>query len=59
MSNFLENCRVYLVRIRESKSGRYYSFSVVAESRPDAIELVEKYALESIGKTYKIKKITT
>ena len=58
MSNFLDTCRAYAVRIYESKSGRYYRFSVLAESKPAAIEMVEEYAEKWIGSTCKIKKVT-
>lgn len=58
MSNFLENCRVYLARVYEKKSGYYYTFSVVAESKPEATRLVQEYAAGAIGNTCKIKKIT-
>ena len=44
MSNYLENCRAYIVRIYEKKSGRYYRFSVIAENKPDAINMVEEFA---------------
>jgi hypothetical protein len=57
MSNFLDNCRAYAIRIYESKSGRYYRFSVVAETKQDAIALVKEYAAEAIGSTCKVKKV--
>lgn len=58
MSNYLENCRAYSVRIYESKSGRYYRFLVLAETKPEAIKMVDEYAKEAIGTTCKVKKAT-
>jgi hypothetical protein len=58
MSNYLDYCRAYSVRVYEKKSGRYYMFSVVAESKSDAISLVEDYAAKTIGSTCIIKKAT-
>lgn len=58
MSNFLDDCRAYIVRIYEKKSGRYYRFSVVAESKPAAIEMVEEFAEKYIGNTCVVKKAT-
>lgn len=56
MSNFLEYCRAYSVRFYEKKSGYYYTFSVVAESKPKAIALAREYAECTIGNTCVLKK---
>jgi hypothetical protein len=56
MSNFIENCRAYIVRVYEKKSGRYYKFFVLAETKPLAIDMVEKFCEEGIGSTCVVKK---
>lgn len=56
-AGFLD-CRAYVIRIYEKKSGRYYRFSVLAESKPVAVRMVEDYCKEAIGFSCKIKKIT-
>lgn len=58
MSNYLEYCRAYIVKVHDKKSGRNYLFSVVAKSRPDAKKLVEDYAADAISSMCRIKKIT-
>lgn len=57
MSNFLKNCRAYVVRMYESKSGRYWRFIVLSETRPDAVRMVEEYAEGAIGNTCKVKNV--
>lgn len=58
MSNFLENVRAYAVRLYEKKSGRYWRFLVLAETKPTAIQMVKEYALRGIGNTCVVKKAT-
>lgn len=57
MSNFIENCRAYSVRFYESKSGYYYTFVVLAETRPLAVKMAKEYAEGVIGNTCKLKKV--
>lgn len=58
MSNFLDNCRAYSVRFYEKKSGYYYTFVVVSESKPEAVRLATEYAEGAIGNTCVFKKAT-
>lgn len=58
MSNYLEKCRAYIVKVHDKKSGRHYLFSVVAESKPAAQKLVEDYAGDAISCMCKVKRIT-
>lgn len=56
MSNSLEGYRLYQIKIYEKKSGRYYLFSVCAETKAKAIKLVENEAYNWIGYTCIVKK---
>lgn len=58
MSNFLENVRAYAVRVYEKKSGRYYRFIVLAETKPVAVGMVEEFCEKGIGSTCVVKKAT-
>lgn len=55
MSNFLENCRAYAVRVYEKKSGRYYRFLVLAETKPKAVSMVEEFCEKWVGSTCVVK----
>ena len=58
MSNYIEYCRAYSVRVYEKKSGRHYVFSVVAKSKTDAIEMVNDFCKQNIGRNCSVKKAT-